>query len=154
MLVFVHAANAARHDIADTLFADPFANLDKSAQLQVAVAKPLTRQFQVADVLWFDARTGYSGPSPSGGHYRFFPGGSITVAVDASNSAIFFRTYGTETRRSDGYVSTHLLSGIFRDAIAAGVEKVTGNKAYFLDSTTKGQFKTVQNSDSPQDPKK
>ena len=159
-LTLVHVASAAKNDTADFLLAEPSGHMDKVVQLQVSHVKTVGYESQVNNVTWFYARTGYNGQG-SYRHFKFESGGQMRVAVDADNSASFFQSYGTERRRSDGYVSTRVLTGIFRaadkslklDTNSEVTNYISNSGLYFLDCTTKGQFKKSEKPVS-QDPQK
>ena len=144
----LHAA--ADKETANVLYADPYGHLDQTVMVRVITVHPEHFESKVRDVVWFRARTGIL--ESQSGHYHIKAGGEIVVAVDSDGGAEFYRTFGDERPgRADGFIQPHPLSGIFRawdrllkaDPNERLVSHVSGNGAYFIDCTSKNQFKNV-----------
>jgi hypothetical protein len=153
-------ADAADKNTANYLYADPFGHLDQTVNVKVVSVHPEHFESKVNDVVWFMARTG--SPEIQDGQHHLKPGGEIRVAVDSTAGGTFFHTYGDERpARSDGFVATRSLTGIFRasdrllkaDPNTRRVDQVNLNSgSFFIDCTTNGQFKTVESSSSSPSP--
>lgn len=157
VLLLVKPLSADIKDTADYISSDPANFLNQDINLNVVCVKPLNCASPVPNVVWFVAKTAgtckprnrtpscmYNYSDNTGASGTIVPvdlkvwfapdGGSIAVAVDASNAGMFCNTYGLKiNERNDGYVIMKTLNGTFR---AGGP-----NSGYFVDCTTKGQFK-------------
>jgi hypothetical protein len=146
------AANASERNTVDLLYADPYGHLDQSVVVKVVSVHPEHHESEIRDVVWFRAFTGTK--EIQGGQLRLKPGGEILVAVDSTSSASFFQAYGDgHPGRPEAFQPTHNLTGTFRafdrllkeEANKRRVDHVEiNNGAYFIDCTTKDQFKNVE----------
>jgi len=145
-------SKASEKNTADFLYADPYGNLDQSVVVKVVSVHPEHHESEIRDVVWFRAFTGTK--EIQGGQLRLKPGGEILVAVDSTSSASFFQAYGDgHPGRPEAFQPTHNLTGTFRafdrllkeEANKRRVDHVEiNNGAYFIDCTTKDQFKNVE----------
>ena len=126
---------------ADYVLVEAEKNLNKEVFVNVLYVSPSKYTRIVEGVTWFSALTGST--VWQNGYYNYTYNGYIEVAVDTATAKEFFKKFGDSY---DGKTAAKPLRGIYRILNWNSSADITSDKLvrggeYFIDYTTKGQFK-------------
>jgi translation initiation factor 2 alpha subunit (eIF-2alpha) len=144
ILLFGHGSIASSkipEHTADYILVEAEKNLNKEVSVNVLYVSPSRYRQIVEGVTWFSASTGST--VWKNGYYNYTYNGYIEVAVDSATAKEFFKKFGDSYNEKK---AAKPLKGIYKilnwnSDTDITSDKLVQNGEYFIDYTTKGQFK-------------